>query len=958
MADALLTYLRTSLPQEIATEVQSYLQKLEDGDYEGILRSPEARILLGHGNNDKLQSVNFSNFSAWNDFLFDRLGVYLADRSRAELQAIVFCIGYAALLTFVQSNVTGPPLTFDVAQAILPSNVSSDKHHVHAVRQKLLAGLTMDGIAAYKLTPNIELLCLADAIFTNPAILKNIKAARWAKLRSAFFHQRLLSEVSATLQEVIYDDLGLLEDDFAVSKDTGLYVEFLLERSSIHIQHGLDKFAREDLEKAKTKNHFQFALVGMLGKRTKYQQKDVSQLVVLAKSATEGETIEDVSGSGTHREAQQTKPENLDLNDDTLLESISFTKDKPSDLSLTEMQNLEALPAALQALDPGEQPKLQQIDSTILLLLASSITNTSPQNGLTREETLPYATRVLDGGSSNWQIYTQALLVRSRIEGYRSRTIERGLLQLQALVDQVIAETTAENSSSKENSDKATTTSTFLPKAKESESAPVTERLRCIFQLATPTRWELEAELAARWVQLGGLRSALEIYERLEMWAEAALCWAATEREDKAKRIVRRQLYHATGGAPDKSELDVGDDEEWLGPAREPAPLDAPRLYCILGDIDHDLEMYEKAWQVSNERYARAQRSIGRHFLAAKDMVRAAEAYSKSLKVNQLNHQSWFALGCALLELAQFKRAVEAFSRCVQLDETDAEAWSNLAAALLRTDEDNSDAQEPSTSSTADSGPARLDDEDDTIPTQQASTPSPSEKRQQIRLDALKALKRAASLKHESHRIWENVLIVSASLRPPSYQDILSAQRQIIALRGPTDGEKCIDVQILSSLVNHIISSNETYNANKPGVARMTVKFIDEAVVPLITGSAALWQLVAKLALWRDKPSTALDAEEKAWRCVVNQPGWESNGKEAQWNGVVEATVRLCDAYESLGPKERTEGMAAGSGEVVMKDWKFKARSAVRGIMGRGKESWEGSEGWERLKEVVEQLRG
>ncbi|KAF2207613.1 hypothetical protein CERZMDRAFT_50796 [Cercospora zeae-maydis SCOH1-5] len=930
MADALVRYFRSTLPDEVARQIGDSIEKLKNGDYEGILRSPEAKLLFGHEQNEKFQSVQLKDFDTWNDFIFQRLGIILADRSRAELQVIVFfVVGYAALLAFVQSNVTGPPLAFDVGELLLPSEVASDKHHRHTLRQKLLADFTVDGIAAYKLTPNIELLCLADAIFTNPAVLKNINAARWAKLRSAFFHQRLLSELSSTVQEVIYDDLGLLDDELAAANDAALHVEFLLERASIHIHHGLDKFAREDLEKAKTENQFQFALVGMLGKRTKYQQKDVSQLVVLAKSFEDGERIDESSTSAANT-ATETKPENLDLNDDTLLESISFTKDKPSEVSLTEMQNLEALPSVLQSLDPGDQPKLQPLDSTILLLVASSITNTSPQNGLTREETLPYATRVLDGGSSNWQVYTQALLVRSRIEGYKSRTIERGLLQLQALVDQVIAETTPEHSSSKEDSEKPAATSTFLPKAKESESAPVTERVRYIFQLATPTRWELEAELASRWVQLGGLRSALEIYERLEMWAEAALCWAATEREDKAKRIVRRQLFHATDGGPEKSEIEVGEDEEWLGPARNPAPLDAPRLYCILGDIDQSIDMYEKAWEVSNQRYARAQRSIGRHFMAAKDMVRAAEAYSKSLRVNQLNQQSWFALGCALLELAQFKRAVEAFSRCVQLDDTDAEAWSNLAAALLRTDEDDSDA--PLTA---------------------------PEKRQQVRLDALKALRRAAALKHESHRIWENVLIVAASLRPPSYQDMLTAQRQIIQLRGPTDGEKCIDVQILSSLVNHIMSSNESgYDPSVPGLTRMTVKFIDEQIVPLITGSAELWHLVAKLALWRDKPSTALDAEEKAWRAATNQPGWETSGQEAQWNAVVEATVRLCDSYESLGPKERTEGMAAGSGEVVMKEWKFKARSALRGIMGRGKDSWEGTEGWDRLKDVMAQLKG
>ena len=121
--------------------------------------------------------------------------------------------------------------------------------------------------------------------------------------------------------------------------------------------------------------------------------------------------------------------------------------------------------------------------------------------------------------------------------------------------------------------------------------------------------------------------------------------------------MVRRMLFHATNGGPDNTEAELDEDEKWEGPARDPAPLDAPRLYCILGDIEQSKEMYEKAWEVSNQRYARAQRSIGRHFFAARDFVRAAEAYSRSLKVNQLNHQSWFALGCALLELAQFEKA-------------------------------------------------------------------------------------------------------------------------------------------------------------------------------------------------------------------------------------------------------------------------------------------------------------
>lgn len=955
MADALLTYFRLTLPAELSTLTEPYIAKLERGEYKSLLEDPDARALFGHDEDSKTEGIKLKDFPSWNDFIFHRLGLLLADRRRPEKQGIFFCIGYAALLAFLQSSVTGPPLPFNPAQLLFPGDLAQSPERMRTVRQQLLASLSLDGVAAYKLTPNVELLCLADAIFTCPPILKHIKVARWAKMRAEFTHQRLLSETSATLQEVIYDDLELLQDTL-MGQDGGQAIgakglsEFVLERATIHTYYGFDKLARADLEQAKQMRGFEFALTGLLGKRTKFQQNDISQLVVLAKSGAGEENINgknetrQVDGSkvegGSGVKENEAKPANVDLNDDTLLDSISFTAKHPD---ATQMVSESDLPVSLSSLNPSEQSQLRPLDSAILLALASSIANTSPQDGLTREETLPYATRVLEGGSSNWQVYTQALLVRSRIEGYKSRTVERGLLQLQALVDQVIADTTRP-SDDKTGDTSGSDTTSFLAKAKESEVAPAQDRLRHIFQLASPTRWDLEAELAQRWVELGGLRSALDIYERLELWAEVALCWAATDREDKARKIVQRQLYHRTDGGTKKPEEEVSDEETWSGPPRDPPPLDAPRLYCILGDIDQSPEMYEKAWDVSHQRYARAQRSLGRLYFGAKDFIKAAEAYSKSLKANQLNHGSWFALGCALLELAQFEKAVEAFSRCVQLDESDAEAWSNLAAALLRKEpeKDGLSGDDENSKDDKDTDTAKLND----VPSQYDN--------QKNKRDALKALKRAASLKTESYRIWENVLIVSASLSPPDFTSILAAQKRIVELRGSTDGEACIDFEILDLLVQQIISLNERYDPEQPGLSRMVVKFIDQNVIPLITGSAELWRLVSRLALWRNQPSSALDAEEKAWRAITSQPGWETEN-DNKWNDVVEATVRLCDSYESLGPRERTEGM--GAGELVAKDWKFKARSAVRGILGRGKASWEGSTGWDRLKDVMQGLK-
>jgi len=950
MDDPVVEIYARSLPDELQQILASHIADLREGRFQTLLQSHHARLLLGHEQTETLDSVHRDDFPTWADFISRRLDLILAGGTQSDFSSpespvfranSIFAVGYAALLAFLQSNYTGPPLPFSSAELL----IAGDPDSIVSTRRGLVDSLCVDGSAAYKLTPSVELLSLANAILSCPTVLAHVPVCRWAKLRSTFIHQRILSEPSSTLEQQIYDDLEHVQD--LLSSNSGVHeavspashVHLLLEHASIDTFYGHDRRARASLEKATQKQGFEFALTGALGRRTKFQQHDISQLVVLARSLATVSNMPPMPHLADQKNGHVVGPTNLQLDDDTLLESISFSDQTASS---TDVKDVSTLQASLAELDPADQPRLRPLDSIILLALASSITNTSPANGLTREETIPYATRVLEGGSSNWQVYTQALLVRSRIEGYKSRTVERGLLQLQAVVDQVIADTSPSHKG-KDLTDSETEShaSSFLPRPRESESAPVSERLSFVFQLASPARWNLEAELAQRWVQLGGLRSALDIYERLEMWAEAALCWAATEREERGRSLVRRQLYHATDGGEEGA---TEEDEKWQGQERSSLPADAARLFCILGDLDQDPGMYERAWQVSGERYARAQRSLGRFYFAAKDYVKAAEGYSKSLKVNQLNHGSWFALGCALLELGQHSKAVEAFTRCVQLDDQDAEAWSNLAAALLKQE-------------TGDPSQATPQDAENGV---QDSELGMDEGRvvdsQKHKKDALRALKRAASLKHESFRIWENVLIVAASIMPPDYLSIVSAQKQLIHLRGPTIGEKCVDVEIIALVVRHVVMSVDTYDASKPGFERLLVDMVDKEIVPLITSSRPLWQLVARLSIWRNRPATALDAQEKAWRTMTNQPGWDTDN-EARWNDVVDATIELCDAYESLGPRETTEGLGAGSGALVAKDWTFKARSALRGILGRGKTTWEDTEGWTRLQDALAALK-
>ncbi|PGH15180.1 hypothetical protein AJ79_02545 [Helicocarpus griseus UAMH5409] len=919
------------------------------------------------------------------DFLIENIDAILcavdaADASRTRSQLLH--IGVAALFAFIQSNVTGPPLPFRSSDLLIAESLKEEGNggpitpqSLQALRETMVRGLTVDGEAVYKLTPNVELFCIAKAILNHPAVVPfhtnkefYFPLVCWtSRLRVNFLHQKMLSENTTTLQSLIYADLDFLDDKIfksdSASAQTGEErARFLLERATINTHHGLDAKARADLGRAADETGFQYALTGKLGKRTKFQNRDISQLVVLAKSAdgdgagatkfTQTETAAELNESEEAAGAANTKPKNLDLNDDTLLEAISFKKNESVEEKLMTVQDHSCLPPALAALDPSEQPKLNALDSIILLSIASAITNTSPQHGLTREETLPYATRVIDGGSSNWQVYSQALLVRSKIEGYRTRTVERGLLQLQALVDQVIADTSSEPA--------ANQATTFLPRPQASESAPASDRLEYIWLLSFSTRWDLETELASRWISLGGLRSALDIYERLQLWAEAALCYAATDREDEARIMVRKQLFNRT--APDSTE----ENDTFEGPELAQLPADAPRLFCILGDIDKDPAMYERAWTVSNQRYARAQRSIARHYLSTKppSLEKAEEAYRKSLDINRLNHGAWFALGCVQLELEKYSDAVDSFTRSVQLEETDAEAWSNLAAALVNLPPPT--AVKPTITS------AVADDEEESTPAPQ--TPDLYKHKR----EALAALHRAAKYKHTDHRIWDNLLTVAASIPPPDtpFRDIVYAQKRIIELRGPKQGEKAVDINVLTALVNVLTSEHDfdvSNSANapfRPGtLPALILNLLDQDINPLITHSAPLWLLVAKVEAWRNRPSRALLAHEKAWRATVASctQGAFQMGDEKKWMEVVEATERVVrQGYAVYGPMDKEkegdaiteEGDEGGEAELVAKDWRFKSRSAVRSVQGKGREFWEGSEGLKRLKELAGEVSG
>ena len=106
---------------------------------------------------------------------------------------------------------------------------------------------------------------------------------------------------------------------------------------------------------------------------------------------------------------------------------------------------------------------------------------------------------------------------------------------------------------------------------------------------------------------------------------------------------------------------------------------------------------------------------------------------------------------------------------------------------------------------------------------------------------------------------------------------------------------------------------------------------MEKHVKPLITYSPKLWNILATMYLHTSRPSSALECHEKAWRAVTSQPKWDS-GTEAVWDAVVEQTIDLVDAYETLGPRERSEGLASGSGGISCKGLENSKQGAQLGV--------------------------
>ncbi|KAG7400034.1 Tetratricopeptide repeat domain 27 [Phytophthora boehmeriae] len=709
---------------DVVSAVFSMAELICEGEYAAVVRLPRSQALLKavvelraeeKDGEDEDTHVCGSVATALQRFLLDR-----CDGAESRLVAAyeVLFVGIAFFNMYVQANYTGPAFeretlrdVLDLATQVMAGDADATSNDKKTHSDALVA-LQVDGESPFSICEYPQFLLLGrclldfvgnqayndwsvaadelvggqndnevdDDVLQGPAkrpvaggaavralgeMLEQIKSAAWWNARAAVAHERLLlaKQPSNTLwfeARRAYIQTLRTTELFAAEKDT----QYLLARAYVEwglAQHHFDKNKRgkRTFARAKEISGVSVQLSGFMGKRTKFQQKAVAQMVLLAASKKEPQSADSVYATAvaetTHVDfgGKQVTVEGESGDESTAPPADGLTAEEERiqrmvqegdatyrnvHLDQVDQDNILLESIAFEDRKLTQQGNLQTVDQIVLLGLCLDVKNSNANDGLTREEMMPYVSRVLEN-PNNWMVYSTGLLERAWLECESSKRRERAVLQMQALVDQ--------------HTTRLTITQNTL--ASIADSAPARERMQFVYSLAFPPRYALKRDLAERYFKLGVLGSAVEICEELEMWDDVVKCYQLLDKPMRAEKLVRERL--------------------------EIAPT--PFMWVTLGDLTQDPAHYETSWTLSKQRFARAKRSLGRHYFEQGDPEAAIPHYKEAVRVGPMHTGAWFTLGALSMRVHYWDLAMRAFTRVVQLEPDNGEAWGNLGSIHL-----------------------------------------------------------------------------------------------------------------------------------------------------------------------------------------------------------------------------------------------------------------------------------
>ncbi|KAL5699133.1 hypothetical protein ACHQM5_030075 [Ranunculus cassubicifolius] len=444
---------------------------------------------------------------------------------------------------------------------------------------------------------------------------------------------------------------------------------------------------------------------------------------------------------------------------------------------------------------------LTAIQQAIVLSQCLIIEKNSARDELQTWDMAPFIEAVDAQELSYYTIQRFCDILRIRWESTRSRTKERSLLMMEKKVETVYA-----------------------------SSPGVVQRIPCLFGVYIPSIPELRKEYGELLIRCGMIGEALKIFEDLELWDNLIHCYCLLEKKAAAVELITKRL----------SEI----------------PND-PRLWCSLGDVTLIDAHYEKALEVSNNKSARAKRSLARSAYNRGDYKTAKTLWESALAMNSLYPDGWFAFGAAALKDRDIDKALNAFSRAVQFDPDNGEAWNNIACLHMLKKNNK---------------------------------------------ESFIAFKEAIKFKRNNWQIWENFSEVAVNIG--NFTQALEAIKMVL----DKTNNKRIDVdlmdKILTELESRIFGSSNESKAeeNKLVQSRETenlVELLGNVLKQSIRGGLGgdIWGLYARWHKIKGDLTMCSEALLKQVRSYQGADLWKS---EERFKKFASASLQLCKVYMDI----------------------------------------------------------
>lgn len=543
---------------------------------------------------------------------------------------VAVVVAVAALLAFVQCNITGPLEKLPAIPTLAFTTINNEgntseslvkweswaQYEIMSVGSELLgkfSNLQYLVFAKKILSRTKDLLLELDESTSSTIGLRSIS---WWLLRLSLIQQRLLVDLSSSLFDLLQVNKNASLCHFGTVENVRDYWGPMLSEqdglnlvSAVHLEAGLVDltYGRVDsagnhFEAAQSVSRLDFSVTGAMGFRTIHQVEPKAQLFLVTGNGY-GDSVDYLGSGGS---VLRHPPETHEASDVLMAPKIS------EDASSSECDNHHM--AAIQ---------LKPVQQAVILAKCLALEKGGRSDEYQLYKMGPYIEAIDAQKVSYFILHYFCNILRVRWESTRSRTKQRAILMMDKLVETI------------------------------NEPSPgASARMYCCFALGIPTFPAVRKEYADLLVSCGLIGEALKVYEDLELWDNLIYCYRVLEKKSAAVDLIKVELTKR--------------------------PQDS-RLWCSLADVTSDDTYYEKALEISGNNSARALRSLARSAYNKADYEKSKALWESAMRLNSLYQDGWFALGAAALKARDVDMALDGFTRAVQLDPENGEAWNNIA---------------------------------------------------------------------------------------------------------------------------------------------------------------------------------------------------------------------------------------------------------------------------------------